>query len=356
MKKYAARETVTLIILTVLFSSSMTINAQEKQLPDTLTLYNEAGTGLFESDEILDVTIKFDITQYMRKKPNEYMDAVITFYTDVDDSISYDIRLKSRGERRRELCAFPPIRLNFKDTRTIYGDIDSMTNIKMVTHCNSTRIYDEYVLKEYLIYKLYNLITEYSFRVRLLRIKYLDTGRRERTYSKYGFLIEPLHLLEQRLNVFEIENIHLRYKDLIPDMLDRMAVFQYMIGNTDWQVISYHNIKLVKGRTQQKAIPIAYDFDYSGFVNTSYAIPAEITDIEDVTQRYFMGACRPDTTYLRILGEFMDKKNDFFEIIENFDLIDDRSKKFVKGFLEGFFDLYKRDRIIYLLKITCDDR
>ncbi len=356
MKKYASRETVSLIILTILLSCSMAIYAQEKQLPDTLTLYNETGTGLFESDEILNVTIKFDITQYMRKKPNEYMDAVITFYTDVDDSISYDIRLKSRGERRRELCAFPPIKLNFKDTRTIYGDIDSMTNIKMVTHYNSTRIYDDYVLKEYLVYKLYNLITEYSFRVRLLRIKYIDTGRRERTYSKYGFLIEPLNLLEQRLNVFEIENVHLRYKDLIPDMLDRMAIFQYMIGNTDWQVISYHNIKLVKGRTQLKAIPIAYDFDYSGFVNTSYAIPAEITDIEDVTQRYFLGACRPDTTYLRILGEFMDKKNDLFEIIEYFDLIDDRSKKFVTGFLEDFFDLYKRDRIVYLLKITCDDR
>lgn len=356
MKKYAARETVSLIILTVLLSYSMITYGQENQLPDTLTLNNETGTGLFESDEILNVTIKFDITQYTRKRPDEYMDAVITFYTDVDDSISYNIRLKSRGERRRELCFFPPIRLNFKDTRTIYGDIDSMTNIKMVTHCNSSRIYDDYVFKEYLVYKLYNLITEYSFRVRLLRIKYIDTGRKEKTYSKYGFLIEPLDLLEQRLNVFEIENIHLKYKDLIPDMLDRMAIFQYMIGNTDWQVISYHNMKLVKGRTQLKAIPIAYDFDYSGFVNTNYAIPAEITGMEDVSQRYYLGACRPDTTYLRILGEFMDKRNDFFEIIENFDLIDKRSKKFVTVFLEGFFDLYKRDRIIYQLKMTCDDR
>jgi len=281
---------------------------------------------------------------------------VITFYIDVDDSVSYDISLRSRGERRRELCLFPPIRLNFKDTRTIYGDIDSMTNIKMVTHCNNPGIYDDYLLKEYLVYKLYNLITDYSFRVRLLRIKYIDTGKREKTYIKYGFLIEPVDLLEQRLDVFEIENLHLKYKDMIPDMLDRMAIFQYMIGNTDWQVISYHNIKIVKGASQLKAVPIAYDFDYSGFVNTAYAVPAEITGLDNVRQRYFLGACRPDSTYLRILGEFMNNRDNFFEVIENFDLIDEQSKKFVTRFLEDFFSLFNRDRIVYLLKLTCDDR
>lgn len=325
-------------------------------MPDTLTLNSEEGTGLFESDEILDVSIKFDITEYTNKKPDEYMDAVITFYIDADDSISYDIRLRSRGERRREICQFPPIRLNFKDTETVYGDIDSITNIKLVTHCSAKKIYDDYIFKEYLVYKLYNLVTDYSFRVRLLRIKYIDTGKRERHYNRYGFLIEPMDLLERRLGVFEIRNLNLKYTDMIPDMLDRMAIFQYMIGNTDWQVISNHNIKIVKDPNQRLAVPIAYDFDYCGFVKTAYAIPAEITNISDVTQRYYLGACRPDTTSLRILGEFMNKKDDFFDVIENFDLLGQKSKKFDTKFLEGFFDLYRRDNIVYLLKMTCDDR
>lgn len=323
-------------------------------MPDTLTLNAKAGEGLFDTDEVLDVSIRFDLTEYMRKKPDEYMDAVITFYNRPDDSVSYDIRLRSRGERRRELCAFPPIRLNFKDTKTIYGDIDSMTNIKMVTHCNSPRTYDDYVLKEYLIYKMYNLVTDYSFRVRLLNIKYIDTGSRGRFYSKYGFLIEPLDLFEQRLKVFEIESIHLRYTDLVPEIIDRMSIFQYMIGNTDWQVISFHNIKIVKGREQLKGVPVAYDFDYSGFVNTSYALPAKITDLEDVKQRYYLGPCRPDTTYQRILGEFMDNKDNFFGVIDNFELLEERSKKFARKYLEEFFNLYQRDRILYLLKLTCD--
>jgi hypothetical protein len=356
MKIHLIRKAVTLVILTFLLSFSMVTHAQEKPLPDTLTLNDEAGIGLFESDETMDVSIKFDITEYTRKKPDEYMDAVITFYNDADDSISYDIRLRSRGERRRELCAFPPIRLNFKDTETIYGDIDSITNIKMVTHCNTQRSYDDYLLKEYLVYKLYNLITDYSFRVRLLRIKYIDTGKRGKNDSKYGFLIEPMDLLERRLGVFQITNLNLKYRDMIPDMLDRMAIFQFMVGNTDWQVISNHNIKIVKDPNQRLAVPIAYDFDYSGIVNTAYSVPAPITDITDVTQRYFMGACREDSTYLRILGEFMNKKDDFFEVIENFDLLGQKSKKFVTGYLEGFFDLYRRDNIIYLLKRTCDDR
>ncbi len=356
MKQYLACTTVTLLMLSWLSFFPMTARAQEKLLPDTLTLTKEEGSGLFDSDEVLDISIKFDITEYMRKKPDEYLDGVITFYNAVDDSVSYDIRLKSRGIMRRIICAFPPIRLNFKDTKTIYGDIDSITNVKMVTHCNSPRVYDEYLLKEYLIYKMYNIVTDYSFRVRLLRIKYIDTGSRGRFFSKYGFLIEPIDLLEQRLNVFEIENIHLKYNNLIPDMLDRMAIFQFMIGNTDWQVISYHNIKIVKGRNQVKALPIPYDFDYSGFVNTSYAVPAEITNIEDVKQRYYLGACRPDTAYKRILGEFMNNKDNFFEIIDKCEQLDQRSKKLIPRYIEEFFDLYERDRIIYSLRMTCDDR
>ncbi len=346
-----------LVLLLLLAADCCPVMANTGPGSDTLTVTLDEAEGIFESEEILDISLRFNITEFMRKKPDEeYMDAVITIYNSADDSVSYDIKLRARGVSRRELCSFPPIRLNFKDTPTAYGDIDSIKNIKMVTHCNPANPYEGYILKEYLVYKLYNLVTDYSFRVRLLRVKYIDTGRRGRFYTKYGFLIEPLDLLEQRMNVFEIENVTLRYSDLVPDVLDRMAIFQFMVGNPDWQVASYHNIKVVKNRHQLKGVAVPYDFDYSGFVNTSYALPSEALHIENVRQRVFLGACRPDSTYSRILKEFMDNKENFYEEIEKCSILDDNSGKYVSRYLESFFKLYKRDRIIDMLKMTCLDQ
>ena len=356
MKKLLPMKRALLLILSAILFKGMIINAQEKVSPDTLTLGQEEVESIFNSDKALDITIKFDVSEYMRKKPDEYMDAVITFYYTKDDSVSYDISLRSRGERRREICAFPPIRLNFKNTNTVYNDIDSMKNIKMVTHCNTSSMYDNYVLKEYLIYKMYNLVTEYSYRVRLLGVKYIDTGSRGRFYSKFGFLIEPMDVLEKRLDVLELENIPFRYENMIPDMFDRMAIFQYMIGNTDWQLVTYHNMKVVKSIDQQRAIPIPYDFDYSGYVNATYAVPHPMFPIEDVRQRYFMGACRPDSTYRRITREFMDNKDNFYGLKDKCELLDERSARHINNYLDDFFKLIEKDRLVNIFINECEDR
>jgi hypothetical protein len=356
MKKLLPTEKTTVLIISALLFSSIIAYAQGEVSPDTLTFDQEEVDGIFSSDETLDITITFDVTEYMRKKPEEYMDAVITFYYTEDDSVSYDIRLRSRGERRREICAFPPIRLNFKNTNTVYNDIDSMKNIKMVTHCNTSGMYDTYVLKEYLLYKMYNLVTDYSFRVRLLRVKYIDTGSRERFYSKLGFFIEPMDVLEKRLDVMELENIPFRYENMISDIFDRMVIFQYMIGNTDWQLSTYHNIKVVKSIDQQKAIAIPYDFDYSGYVNAPYAVPHEIFPITDVRQRYFMGACRPDSTYRRIIKEFMDNKEAFYSVKDKCELLDERTARHINDYLDDFFTLIEKDRLVNIFLYECKDR
>jgi len=356
MKKLLPTRKTTVLIISALLFSSIIAYAQGEVSPDTLTLGRDEVEGIFSSDETLDITITFDVTEYMKKKPEEYMDAVITFYYTDDDSVSYDIRLRSRGERRREICAFPPIRLNFKNTNTVYNDLDSMKNIKMVTHCNTSGMYDTYVLKEYLIYKMYNLVTDYSYRVRLLRVKYIDTGSRERFYSKLGFFIEPMDVLEKRLDVMELENIPFRYENMIPDIFDRMAIFQYMIGNTDWQLVTYHNIKVVKSIDQQKAIPIPYDFDYSGYVNATYAVPHEMFPITDVRQRYFMGACRPDSTYRRIIKEFADNKEGFYSVKDRCELLDERTARNINNYLDDFFKLIEKDRLVNIFQYECEDR
>ncbi len=354
--KIPVNNKLALVIAGLLIVNGISL-AQETLTHDTITVTVGDVNGLFDSDAMLNISLRFDVTEYMRRKPeDDYMDAVITIYHSQGDSVSYEIKLRSRGVSRREMCSFPPIRLNFEKTNTIYGDIDSMKNIKVVTHCNTAKVFEDYILKEYLAYRLYNYVTDYSFRVRLLKIYYIDTGKKGRSVTRYGFIIEPVNLLEQRLGVFEVENVPVKYYDLIPDELDRMSIFQFMIGNPDWQILSYHNIKIVKEREKAKAIAIPYDFDYSGFVNASYALPAQALNIDNVRQRVHLGACRPDTTYKRILKEFEANREDFFKEIERCEVLDDKARRYITDYIEGFYKLYKRDRIVHMLRMTCVER
>ena len=70
--------------------------------------------GLFVRDDLLHLTLRFDIKEYIRKKPkDEYMNAILTYYLNENDSISREIRIKSRGIFRNEYCQFPPLSLYF---------------------------------------------------------------------------------------------------------------------------------------------------------------------------------------------------------------------------------------------------
>jgi len=191
--------------------------------------------GLFKNDDILNLSLRFDITHYTRSKPKEkYINAVLIYHISDRDSINKEVRLKSRGEMRNGYCDFPPIRLNFKNNDSKYSDIKKIDKIKLVTHCEYGN--EENLFKEYLIYKLFNVLTDTSFRVRLVKIEYINTFKKSKPINTYAFFIEPIEMLGARTNSIEVTSINLTQKHIYPEMMDRLAIFNYMIGNTDWSV------------------------------------------------------------------------------------------------------------------------
>lgn len=312
--------------------------------------------GLFTGDDILNLTLRFDVTSYKRKKPkDEYMDAVMTYHISKDDSINKNIRLKTRGEFRNGHCAFPPIVLNFKKTDFAKADLDKIGKVKMVTHCISGN--EEYLFKEYLVYKLYSVLTDTSFRVRLVNITYINTFKESKPISSYAFFIEPLDLVAERINAVQVESTSLNQKNIIPEMMDRMAIFNYMIGNTDWSVPNQHNCKVLSdpnAARQNLGLIIPYDFDYSGFVNASYAVPVEGLGIETVRERIYQGVCRDEATFMDALQEFPAKKDAFYNVIREFQYLDERAKKDMIRYLDEFFSMFdKRNSILYSIKNEC---
>jgi hypothetical protein len=225
----------------------------------------------------------------------------------------------------------------------------------MVTHCRTGN--ENYLFKEYLIYKLYNVLTDYSFRVRLIKIEYINTYKKTKPINSYAFLIEPVEMLGERTKSTPIEAINLNQKQMIPEMIDRMAIFFYMIGNTDWSVPNQHNCKVLSPMVftgESLGVVVPYDFDYSGLVDADYAIPHEGLGIESVRDRRYMGICRSEDVYINALREFSDKKDQFYKVIDDFTLLSEKERKIMKGYLDSFYSGFdKRNTIVYNLLNQC---
>ena len=313
---------------------------------DTLAKYAVSDTQvvkvtLFDSDDLLEITLRFDISYYKKKKSDvEYLDAVLTYFINEKDSVSKNIKVRARGNvRRTGICDFPPLMLNFKMKDSGGAEFSGINKLKLVPYCRVG--YQDLILREYLVYKLYNVLTDLSYRVRLFKITYINTSKDKKPITQFGFAIEPKELLEKRFSSKEISTQGLSQRSVKPEILDKMAIFNYMIGNTDWSVPIQHNVLLLsqsQSTTVNENLIVPFDFDYAGIVNAEYAVPFETLPIKTVRDRFYMAVCRDETTLKNSLSEFYEKKNDFYKIVNDFPYLNERSKKEMIMYLDGFFN------------------
>ena len=64
-----------------------------------------------------------------------------------------------------------------------------------------------------------------------------------------------------------------------------------------------------------------------GLVNAPYAIPDEKADIQNVTERFYMGFPRTMEELEMILNVFKEKKESIILEIKNFNLLNDKTEK-----------------------------
>jgi hypothetical protein len=251
----------------------------------------------------------------------------------------------------------PPIRLNFVKSDTSSDIFRGIDKVKVVTYCRPGN--GESVLSEYLVYRLYNLFTDYSFKVRLARITYINTNKKQKPLTEFAFFIEPMENLCERTGLVEITSMNLTQKNVRPEMMDRMAIFNYMIGNTDWSVPIHHNVVLMADPASAQsdlALIIPYDFDQAGLVGTKYAAPIENLPIKSVLERLYLGVCRSEEEFAKALVEFSDKKDDLCSEINEFPYLKESSRKRMIKYLNEFFSgINNKNTIVYKLRSECID-
>ena len=320
---------------------------------DTLSIQ----VDLFSLEEPMELTLKFDIKSYQREKiKGEYLPVQLTYHVNDTLDINKEVRVKARGEFRRQHCILPPFWLNIKKAKVGNKYLEGTNKIKIVTHCRDSKQHEQYLIKEYLAYKIYSEISPYSFRVRLIRMKYIDTGRKNKETSSWAFMIEPEDMMAERLGVKTVKSdaVGMRYTDTL--MMDVVAFYMYMIGNADYSIAGRHNVKLIRRQDPLKPlpVPVPYDFDYAGVVNATYAIPGENLGLLSVTERYYLGPCRDDLKYLTAIDQIQKNKDNILEWVISSPYLDEKARKEMSRYLEGYFSLAEKpENLLRNIKRTC---
>ena len=328
------RVLLTTLVLTLAFSGSE-VPAQASVDPDPL----------FASDEILQVRFSGPLHVLIDEKSKEdYLPGTIIVDAD-GETQELDIKFRARGNFRHDNCDYPPIRLNFKKSQTNNTLFDKQDKLKLVVHCNHRAEYQQIVLQEYLAYKVLNLLTGLSLRVRLLQIVYVDPDESFESEPRYAFLIEHKKRAARRFGMQELKVPRVPVAALDPAQLNLTSVFQFFIGNTDFSPIAAapgenccHNYILFE-KKGANFMPVPYDFDQSGFVDAPYAVPNPEFRLRTVKQRRYRGRCVNNSHVDTSMQKLLDNRDAIYAMIRDQEGFADATRQELVTFVDSFYEL-----------------
>jgi len=303
---------------------------------------------LFDNDDILHFKLIGKLNELFndRNAGMKYHPMLLQYKNKDSSLLSIKLMVKTRGHFRRlkENCKMPPLLLNFsKGEKTKNSVFEKETKLKLVVPCRG----DEYVIREWLAYKVYNLITEKSFRARLVEVDFEDSLSKRKTETHYCILLEDEDKVAARNKSFVWKRKMLNMKDMESDEFKKMAVFQYMIGNTDWGVPYLQNIVLISKDTTKTVYAIPYDFDHAGIVDAPYAGTAEELEISSVRERVYRGYCESDKkNFAETFSLFNRLKNDIYNIYTSCSLLKPKYLKSVTRYLDDFYQTINSNKEI----------
>ena len=321
----------------LLATSPLAVLQAQPDVPQEESLFDY----LSKSGQLIELTIKTDMDEMINNRRRADYQPAALLYTDAQgEEIEWEIGVVPRGNYRRRICDFPPIRLNFSRSELAQSKLNpEFDKLKMVTHCLDEKEDEDFVLKEYLAYKLYNQLTPNSYRVQLVRATYLDTEGKYRKIRRFAILIEETDELAHRLGGAECETMGQPADSIAIAEENLMAVFQYMLGNEDWSIIMLRNVKLIRPNDGGRLIPVPYDFDFSGFVNTPYAVANSQLGLSHVKQRIFLGNAAEKEQLRETLAHFRRHRNHLRSIIDDFKWLNFSVRTNAIEYIDSFYDM-----------------
>jgi hypothetical protein len=311
---------------------------------------------LFQSETPLALTLTLNVKQIRRDKGENppWRQATLTYTDSANKPAEIPLRVRTRGIWRLKTCSFPPLRLNFSDKSTKHTLFDDLEKPKLVNYCKDLDEYDQYILRELQLYRIYQLLTPVSHRVRLAKVTYLDSASKKREAERWAIIEEDPDQLANRLSGQLLKTKGASVDDFEAPQLALTYLFEYFIGNLDFSFMGLHNTELLL-TTNGQLFPIAYDFDFSGAVWTPYASPPPNYGIRSVRERKFVGPCGVAAEYPKAIALFQEKKDAIYALYRD-DIGKLMDRESVGETLRYFDDFYETIKTPQAAKRNLIDR
>ncbi len=308
--------------------------------PQTLESYRQEKTDLFAQENPLQVILESDFDEFSENRwDGEYQTALLV--TRVSDSLEtrHQVRIRPRGKSRRRMCDLPPIQLNLKKANLINEDLRTLEKLKLVSPCKKGDNYEKVLFKEFLVYKLLNVLTPNSFRVRLIEMTLRNKGKKQWERMQYGFVIEEGDAVGERLGM-EYQNSF----SFLPHMVNQdhyalVALFQFMIGNPDWSLNGAQNLKTFRRGNEDpiNTFIIPYDFDVASIVEAPYAVPPA-EGFSRVQDRRWLATCLDIPMLENTFRDMLQQRKQLVATLTDFPYLPDVQKRRMIKYLDTFFD------------------
>lgn len=296
--------------------------------------------NLLSQNEVLEVSVETDIDKIIT---NKYLDeptaAVFQINNGRNNHSEYNVSLSPRGKYRLKVCDFPPIKIKFDKSEFSSEKLDSHESLKLVTHCKEFEDSEDIILKEYLVYKIYNIISDQSFRVQLVKINWIDSKGNHDIDEQWGFIIESEKQMAKRLGAKVYDEEAISHQEINKLSAAQTSLYQYMIGNPDWKMAPLQNLSILKPKKQDEYLTIPYDFDFCGLVGAPYSVTE--FKLYSTKERIYLG--ESDESDLKSAMElFKSKKKLIISEIKSFEHIQGSTRREILKYIRSFFATFNQ--------------
>lgn len=278
------------------------------------------------------IHLELDLDALLKNRRNaEYLPATLTD----PDGRTYKLEVRTRGKYRRRSCEIPPVKFKFLKEELLSHQLDTFNEIKLVLPCSNEIASEELIVREYLAYRMFEGLSPYSARARLVRLE-LKNSSKKRPQKMLAMLVEHEEEIAARLQAKPVQEWGIANDRFQADQVALMSLFQYMIGNTDWDLQSCRNILVLQPLDSSKMVTVPFDFDFSGLVSAPYASPNSESGLRHVQDRYLMAKGMDQDAMLRAKDTILAAKPALMRWCENVRMSAE-SSTYMHEYLELFF-------------------
>jgi hypothetical protein len=305
------------------------------------TTFSQAAGPVFAEDAILEITVH-GAFKHLEDSPRAGTE--VDGSIELEDGTRIPANISPYGISRLHLCSLVPLKLALSEESAAGTPFAGLQSVRLVPPCQYGDEWEQYAALEYLVYRSYQVVASPAICVRLARLKFRDTDRRRTVYQGFGYLVEDLTHTADRTGFRWLDVERQEMGDFDAAQLTTLALFQYMVGNTDWSVVQgpdggrcCHNTAVFGSGDGGRKTPVPFDFDQAGLVNAPYASVDSRLKIRRVTERLYRGFCWHNDQLAETIEHFNSKRPELEELYRRSDLPIKQARKRILRYLNTFY-------------------